>query len=175
LGSAGWRSLANDRQSTNLPRTPEPVTATPAGSAAPADAGTPFVGYMPTGQFACSRPDPHRRRMSLSRLMNLLRRDPQVVLALFLAIPVALIETLEGHRPGEVVLLAAAFLSLQVALTVRRPRARSTLMLVLSATFVVIANWHGHEAGVGSVGALMVPASRWRLPSGRGARWRLRC
>ena len=114
--------------------------------------------FPPIAQFARFGRSDHRRRMPIGRFLSLARRDPQLLLAVFLAVPVAAIELIVGDAPGpQVVATAFGFLLAQVLLTTTRARSAAGFRLALSLGFVILANSHHGALEVGPVTALFVP------------------
>ncbi|MBI2763012.1 MAG: diguanylate cyclase [Chloroflexi bacterium] len=96
--------------------------------------------------------------MTPDRVVDLARRDQQLILAIFLAVPVVLIELTVGQPPAPLMLwLSAAFVAFQGLLTVSPVRAWSTARLSLSLGFVIVASLHGAGQVTGPVAALYVP------------------
>ena len=103
-----------------------------------------------------------RRRVVLTprRFGVRARRDPQLLLAVSIAIPVLLMEAIAG--PGARTLsigVPIAFVSLQVVLSGVRSHARllTVLRLALSLGFVVLANVVIDPTGEGTLSSLIVP------------------
>ncbi len=123
----------------------------------PAGPAKPGV-FPPIAQFARSEPDPHRRRMPWRRYLKLARRDPQLLLAGFVALPVVLIELIVSNASALQILgVGGSFLIIQAILTGTQARSWSGLRLLFSLAFVVAANTHTAGPEVGPVTALVIP------------------
>lgn len=132
------------------------IAAALAESHVPVDIAAPV--FPPIATFARFGRSDHRRRMPIRRFLGLARRDPQLLLAVFLAVPVAVIELIVGDAPGlQVVATASGFLLAQLLLTASRARSAAGFRLALSLAFVILANSHHGAFQMGPVTALIVP------------------
>ena len=96
--------------------------------------------------------------MPWRRYLGFVSRDPQLLLAAFLAVPVVTIELI--IRDASVLQILAGgvgFLAVQAILTGSRARSMSTARLVFSLAFVVAANSRSAGPEIGPVAALYIP------------------
>ena len=160
---------------TAMPKRLQPASAAqpanaamPASGAMPASASEPagqsVVGttkssiLSPIGQFARTDKDPYRRRMPWRRYAGLVRRDPQLLLAAFMAFPIVLIELIVRDASAlQILASAAGFLAIQAFMTGSKARSWSTVRLAFSLAFVVVANLRTVGPEAGPVAALYIP------------------
>ena len=96
--------------------------------------------------------------MPWRRYAGLVRRDPQLLLAAFLAFPVVLIELIvQDASTLQILAGGGGFLAIQAFMTGSKARSWSTVRLTLSLAFVVLANVRSVGPGVGPVAALYIP------------------
>ncbi|MEO8470054.1 MAG: diguanylate cyclase [Chloroflexota bacterium] len=137
---------------------PAVLAVPPTGPQGSSGAGSAHGLFPPIVQFARSDPDPHRRRMPLRRYLNLAKRDPQLLLAAFMALPVVLIELIVGDTSAlQALAVGGGFLVIQAILTGTPARSWSALRLLFSLAFVVVANIQTASLEAGAVTALYVP------------------
>ncbi|TAL08355.1 MAG: hypothetical protein EPO00_07320, partial [Chloroflexota bacterium] len=122
------------------PASPGPAVLAAPPSGGPA-AGSAHTVFPPIAQFARSEPDPHRRRMPWRRYLTIARRDPQLLLAGFVAFPVVAIELIVNDPSAlQVLAVGGSFFLIQAVLTGTRARSWSAVRLAFSLAFVVAAN-----------------------------------
>jgi GAF domain-containing protein len=112
------------------------------------------------GPTVSARTQPNRARMTPGRFGTRARRDPQLLLAVAIAIPVIAMEALTGSSPRPAAILAPlGFVLLQLGLITIRPVPRwlPQLRLCLSLGFVVLANVAIDQTGTWPLNALEVP------------------
>jgi diguanylate cyclase (GGDEF)-like protein len=145
---------------------PDAATPTLAGAAAGAVVAVPFEapGRFPPLEHFFRRPDGlasgRRSGIKPAHFIGRARRDPQILLAFALAIPIIAMEAISGMAPRpEAVAAPIAFLVLQLGLTgVRAPsRWLPSARLLLSLAFVFIGNALVDHTGSWPLTALEVP------------------
>ena len=96
--------------------------------------------------------------MPWRRYLNLAKRDPQLLLAAFVALPVVMIELIVGDTAALQILAAGgSFFVIQAVLTGTQARSWSAFRLLFSLAFVVVANAQTAGPEVGPVAALYIP------------------
>lgn len=96
--------------------------------------------------------------MPWRRYLGLTRRDPQLLLAGFLALPVVVIEIIVRDASAlQIAAGGAGFFAIQALLTATPARAWSTARLLFSLAFVAAANTQAGGPELGPVAALFIP------------------
>ncbi len=96
--------------------------------------------------------------MPWRRYVSFARRDPQLLLAAFLAFPIVVIELIVRDTSMlQILASGAGFMAIQAFMTGSRARSWSTMRLTFSLAFVVAANVHSVGPEVGPVAALYIP------------------
>jgi diguanylate cyclase (GGDEF)-like protein len=157
--------------SASAPEIPAPSAPAPAADAAAAPQRVPRA-YAPTEYFFLERRLPSSgRAWSSARLAIRLNRDPQLLLAVAIALPVLAVEgSAQTALPWLTVALPLGFAGLQVMLTALRtqPSWLPTARLALSLAFVVLVNAWLDPTGRWPLNALAIPVVA--LAAARGGR-----